>query len=444
MRRGQSTRAISLPGKQNGSNVGGTHGFKGGYVQFTLTNSTSLYLDLHSSCPPDLSNENAHQVQRADAPDDRCGSATPSKISLAVQVEEHDPVLLNDTEDKALRVAVGLQRTRDYTVRATLLNAPIGSPMATLDFGGIWMSKGGHLLRNQLNKGSPSGALLGQERNIEVVSALQFSRATDALSAYPVLLANAFNMSHSLVAIVEHCLTDVCPQGRPSIQNLYFRTSPSKARPLRMIPQHTNTVPTALILSLGLTDLDHFLASKRSSQEVSTYMDGFVHSYAEFITAIRSASQSYIMAAGQSIGGIDASYEYNSAPKTLPIFLLTPFTPNRRLRRLLGHGVSGVARSLQANGDKATTWVDTDGWLSVQDFPSTNNGNQSIEDLNELGHAKVAAMLSSHVCPYLRAECGLFKHDTFSGDLYVPSEAGLGKLMEDRKVTLIKDILGMS
>lgn len=427
--------------------MGGTHGLKGAYFQFTLTNSTSLYLDLLNGHLPDMSNETGHRVQRANVPDHQYRPSSPSGISLAVQIEERDPVLFSNTEDQTPRVAVDFQREKSYTVRATLLNPPFGSYMGTLDFRGIWLSKGGHLLPSRLNERSPPGTLSGRKGIIEVASALPFSRATDAVSAYPVLLAKAFNMSHSLVPALELCLTDVCPHGSSSLQSLYFRTSPSKTRPFGILPRHNKPMPTALILSLGLADFHHFLASERSSQEVSKYMDDFVHSYADFITAIRSASQNYVMAASvveQSMGGTDASYAYNSAPKTLPIFLLSPFTANRRLRRLLGHGVSTVARVLQADGDKATTWVDTDGWLSAQDFHAQNDSNPGLENINESGHAKVATILSTHVCPYLKAECNFSRHQTFTGDLYVPSEAGLGKLMEERKVTLIKDMLGMS
>lgn len=361
-------------------------------------------------------------------------------------MQDSDPMLFNNTSYQILRLATNLQRDRDYAVRITLLGNPIGSPVSTVNFEGIWLSKGGYLRSTQYTQASPR-ALLHQEANIEVISALPLSRVADAVSAYPVILASVLNISHSLVTTRDHCLSDVCPRGHPSIQSLYFRTGQPNARSFGPVHQHQTPLPTALIFSLGLSDFHHILDSDHSNKEVSKYIDSFVRSYAAFVTTIRSASQTTMMPmspAQQSMAEVDASYVYNSAPSTLPIFLLTPFTPNQRLRRRLGHGVSAVVRALQGNGDKATIWLDTEGWLSSQDFRTPHDSDQSTEDLTEAGHAKAAAYLSSHLCSYLKTDCNFFKHDTLRGNLYVPSEAGMGKLLEERKIALIKDTMSMS
>ena len=151
----------------------------------------------------------------------------------------------------------------------------------------------------------------------------------------------------------------------------------------------------------------------------------------------------------------EASFIYNSAPSTLPIFILTPFTPNKKLRRLLSHVIAETATKLQKDGDKSTFWLDTSNWQQQDDFiPSLKEDVAdklfaSVPGLTSAAHRKIAAYLTLHLCPYInvteneREACPFHKLDNYLGHLYVPEEASMGMLLEGRKIELVKSGLGL-
>lgn len=419
----------------------GTHRLQGAYVEFTITNSSALYLSLHDARQAQLLDNRGGIEQVDDSVNEGHASAAPSVPSLVVLVDDQGPVHFDGTGRGVLKVASALDLAGVHKIRVTLLNVASDTEWSVLGFEGVWVSKGGVLRSNQQNSGRSTMASVQQPRHIEILSTLRFAHVADATSAYPVLVASALNLSHSAIPVTKHCLTDVCQGINPSVQDIYFRSG----RPwgsFQSTRQSASPVPAALILSLGLSDFQYFLATDGSRQEVDRFIDSFVQDYVTFVTTIRTASQHVEQGTGQmgeSSLERDASYRYNSAPSTMPIFLLTPFTPSPRLRHLLGHATSAVARHVNTEGDLSTVWIDSEGWLSKHDFQ-----DEVGEDLSFLGHARVAANLAAHLCPYLQQHCPFPKRETVSGHVYIPAEAGMGKLLEDRKVTLIKEMLSMS
>jgi hypothetical protein len=154
-----------------------------------------------------------------------------------------------------------------------------------------------------------------------------------------------------------------------------------------------------------------------------------------------------------------------------------------------------VVNTVQKNGDKSTFWIDTSGWLTTEDFLLTQdddhetNASIKLEDrervhgksestatqlsLTSRAHRLISTHLSAHLCPYLSSHsshpphpstigntissspsfpslsslsasnpCPFNKHDNYLGHLYLPAEAGMDKMLEERKIELVKMFVG--
>lgn len=131
---------------------------------------------------------------------------------------------------------------------------------------------------------------------------------------------------------------------------------------------------------------------------------------------------------------------YNSAPATIPIFVVSPFAGE------LHHSTWKVVERLQAEGDKAVFWLDTSGWFCSADFETEVDGGIPKEErprLNIKGNQKAAVFLQAHLCHYLaqdQTQCPFLKHEAYSGKVFVPKDAELEKFMEESKVRKLKDL----
>ena len=229
-------------------------------------------------------------------------------------------------------------------------------------------------------------------------------------------------------------------------------------------------------------------ANSPSSHAINQFTTTFVQQYTSFVSAIRSTAYPYhspYITQQHGTLAVDASFTYNSAPSTLPIFLLTPLTPSKRLHRLLSHAVSQSVNALQAQGDKSTFWLDTSGWLTEKDFAKSSNNpkeEQSSNDQNRNpanitavrtltaeAHRQIAEYLADHLCPYLstrntpltltfsntataplasseelsaEAACPFSKYDNYLGNLYVPIEADISKMLEGTQNRACQEVFG--
>lgn len=372
-----------------------------------------------------------------------------SPACLVVELTDHDAVHFDRNAHGLLRIAAGLNRTTRYTMRATLLSGgrTLSANMAEVE--GIWLSKGGHLLPTQ-EEGDRYTLIASPHRShVEVLSAIRFSKPTAATSTYPIMMTTALNLSLAMISTARSCLTDVCPTKSSSIHDIYFRAGRPSGPRFWFSRRLSTSNLAAIVLSLGLSDFQHLLATNPSGREIDQHSDSFVQTYAEFITAVRLANKGYastVVEEGASSLARDASYLYNSLPGTLPIFVLTPFTSSRHLRRLLGHVTAAAVRQLNAEGDFSTIWIDTESWIPKDEFETQTNGtgDPMFEQLTLSGHARAATYLSTHLCPYLGQVCPFARYDTFGGHLYIPAEEAMGKLLEERKVTLIKEFMSIS
>ena len=464
--------------------------FPGSYAEFEIYNTTSLYVSLTNVLNDVNLDQKAHKIDTRQifilpAQESTTSSAA---ASLLIEINDGTSFYFNQTGHDVLVVSLELDSSIPHKIRITYLSPDEGA--GTLEFGGIWVDNGGHITAGRTNPPTDdalgvqvsSASLIGSpERHFEVVTSLTYADPPQVINSWPRRLAYDFNAHHAIFPTLSYCLTNTCPSSETLISDMYFRagtpvTSHSKI-PYRPGP----TPPSALVLDIGLLDYHAFLSSKPSSNAIKTFPNTFVQQYTGFISTIRSIAYPYhsrYLTRQHGTLAVDASFTYNSAPSTLPIFLMTPFTPSKRVHRLLSHALSEVVNTLQRQGDKSTFWIDTSGWLTQEDYidpaqsaeqeraPDTQNTQLSritpLPSLTSQAHRKIAKYLSHHLCPYLSPPtpksdtndtashlssasslCPFNKHDNYLGHLYLPTEAGMGKMLEERKVGLVKKFLGM-
>jgi hypothetical protein len=164
----------------------------------------------------------------------------------------------------------------------------------------------------------------------------------------------------------------------------------------------------------------------------------FEDAYVVFVQAIRRAAYPLHPAALHDYSSNADGFVYNSAPATIPIFVVSPFTGEMQ------HATQKVVEKLHSAGDKAVYWLDTSGWFSSSDFDievgHPGPGERS-ERLSSQGHRKAAVFLQAHLCHYLAqdpTQCPFLIHEAYTGKVFVPKNAELEKYMEESKVEKLK------
>jgi hypothetical protein len=164
----------------------------------------------------------------------------------------------------------------------------------------------------------------------------------------------------------------------------------------------------------------------------------FEDTYVRFIRSIRRAAYPLHPAAFHDYSKNADGFVYNSAPATIPIFVVSPFSGK------MAHSTQKVVERLQSEGDKAVFWLDTSGWFSLADFEANIDGRPSdgrAQHLNSLGNRKAAVFFHAHLCHYMAEEqsrCPFLKHEAYTGQVYVPKNAELDKLIEESKTRKLK------
>ena len=164
----------------------------------------------------------------------------------------------------------------------------------------------------------------------------------------------------------------------------------------------------------------------------------FEDAYVKFVQAIRRAAYPLHPAALHDYSSNADGFVYNSAPATIPIFVVSPFTGEMR------HATQKVVEKLHSEGDKAVYWLDTSGWFSSSDFDAEVDHHGSAERsvrLSRQGNRKAAVFLQAHLCHYLaqdQTQCPFLMHEAYTGKVFVPKNAELEKYMEESKVEKLK------
>ena len=414
-----------------------------------------------------------------------------------MQIDQDQPLYFNQTGHGVLLVSSTLKVASSHNIKIMYLGATEAESVLELE--GIWPDRSGHLRRSHTHVTNVDLGSHWEERapaapsrkHFEVVTALAYEDPLTAINAWPQRLATDLNASYAVFPTSNGCFTSTCSPTEVPLNDLYFRSGPPMTSHFQLPYRFGYPYPAALIFDVGLLDHRSFLSGSPSSHAINHFTATFVQQYTSFISLIRSTAyphhNPYVTQQHGSLA-VDASFTYNSAPSTLPIFLLTPFTPSKRLHRLLSHAVSETVNTLQAQGDKSTYWIDTSGWLTDEDFalPDKNpqQGQEELSDtihghpsnttslpsLTPHAHRKIATYLSHHLCPYLfpasvpsdptetnstttpllslvdttaGARCPFNKYDNYLGHLYVPLEADMSKMLEERKIELVKKFLAM-
>jgi hypothetical protein len=258
--------------------------------------------------------------------------------------------------------------------------------------------------------------------------------------------------------------------GVVTISDLFFRSGPPST-PHFLRPWSFKLYgPSVLILQLGLIDFVTFFSDEKNNNKhaVDKFTNDFVNLCVKYVRTIRKSAYplGWTSSSGRPWGPSvalqeqDGSYIYNSAPSTLPIFLMTPFSASRHfvtnkitLDRFVSNALSQVASTLQADGDKSTFWIDTSGWLdSEKDFVthSVNPSSAYYHPLTRVGNDKVARLLADHICPYIHdtggtagsataAKCPFDRYDHYLGNVYLPQDVDFDRAVLERKVATIKE-----
>lgn len=131
-------------------------------------------------------------------------------------------------------------------------------------------------------------------------------------------------------------------------------------------------------------------------------------------------------------------------PACIPIFIMRP------LRGQLEHATQSVARQLRADGDTCVFWLDTSGWLDVDN--TTSDGRDFIVDesktpatweLTARGNQRVATFLQMHICRYLAqdgAQCSFLPPEIYQGKVFNPETVTLDRHTERSRERKLKEL----
>lgn len=260
---------------------------------------------------------------------------------------------------------------------------------------------------------------------------------------------------------------------RTTVSHLFFRSGPPGTTLFGRPWTFTTYGPSVLILQLGLSDFTAFFSDpkNRNNHSREQFIVEFVNAYAKFLKTIRRTAYPFNSAsllADRRNPTDDPTYISNSAPSTLPIFLIAPFSASKHfitkkttLDRIINDALSRVAQTVHADGDVSTFWVDTTGWLDRErDFGDALDGggvdfegqlNRNDTPTRMLTHAanlKVSTLLWDHICPYIEPEnttlsekekCPFDRRDKYVGNVYLPQDAEVERTVLERKISRIKE-----
>ncbi|KIW17269.1 hypothetical protein PV08_04460 [Exophiala spinifera] len=484
--------------------------FPGSSVEIILTNTRSISLSLNnavsSSQPPvgDGVHENLDHSNLRPITSDHKAS---EPVNLVVQLNNTYTTFTN------ARAIVPVASDLDPRTRYSLKVRHMGGPNATegvLEFHGIWVENVTHDTKIQSHRtkdvssrqrtgaaqtvqpakkkpaieiltSETEGFSISKEESLEDTILTRISTWYEQLgSAHGI---DTITMSTKALGLLPSSHTRTT-----TISHLFFRSGPAGTHLFGRPWTFATYRPSILILQLGLTDFTTFFSdpTNRDRHARDQFVNDFVNAYVKFLKTIRRTAYPFDPAslpADRRNRIVDPTYLSNSAPSTLPIFLVAPFsasthfvTKDTRLERIINDALSRVAQAVRADGDISTFWIDTTGWLDPKrDFDTHGIKNQlnqlnqndahdvdgesqmdhqnetHLPTLSHAAHLKVSTLLWDHVCPYIisdndattttangKTECPFDRRSTYMGNVYLPQDVEVERTVLERKINRIK------
>lgn len=461
--------------------------FTGSNIEFVVQNTSSVVLGLANlRNAPKLETQVDDHYNRVVLTPARAKTVACGPVDVLVTVNDTARIQRLDGIYASSALIQGLDRVAAHKIRVKLLHS---TPQDTIHLDRVLLEEGGSLLhgpqsstwndlsspsQNQLSTNFSQRIKQSRRKIIEVVASTPFSDAwlpnrkdtVQYSESWSNLLEGRFtNTAVSVLPLPnDTCLTHLCQTSTtmaPQVKDVYFRAgSPGTELHKRLwSPSWTESIPSALVMMLGSADVDMFLRKTNGTKhQTFQFIEGFAHSYANLIRMIRrTAYSSSTLNVAQGFNQevledeVDESYLYNSASSSVPIFLVLPPFPasekSRYVRTIFSQTLRKVLNELKWHiGDEKTFVVDTADWFEEQNF--ILNDPEPGFGLSQSGHVKFAYHLSLHLCHYLvnrdpsklSSKCPFDRHDEYFGNLYVPETAGLGKMIEERKVAKMKEV----
>ncbi|KAI1626811.1 hypothetical protein EDD37DRAFT_229771 [Exophiala viscosa] len=477
-----------------------------------VTNTTSIHLSLNNRIlvpREDSKHANTQEDNRLILRPARGDVTVSPEVSFMLQLD-NSQVYRTERASGTVKVVSQLDPDKKYKIRVTHLGGP-DSTNAVLEFEGIWVdipTASAEEDRALANSTATRAVLLDPllpdvstedrlpekkpyptlpRRTIEILTSEttmesiaeedlgeQSEKAVEIMNSRVNVWYNRLSTTNAVdTAIVPTGDLRLLPATESSItvQDLFFRSGPPETTHFARPWSFPSYQPSVLILQLGLLDFVDFYSdpANHNRHAVGQFINDFAKAYVELIQTIRRAAYPFDTTSMSSSFSFeqqdDGSYVYNSAPSTLPIFLIAPFsasrrlvTKNTRLDWVISSALRQVVSIVQAEGDTSTFWIDTTGWLDhKEDFIQPDTDSSSPQErqpqrlLSQYANFKVASMLSDHICPYVQGDnedgeranaaehCPFNHYSNYQGGVYLPQDVDLDRASLERKIARIKE-----
>ena len=473
-----------------------------------VTNTTSLYIVLNNVYVPepgsadDSENEEDNYSHRVELRPLAERSKASKQVSLVMEIEG-ERVLGVERASSILPVAESLDPSKKYKVRITYMGCHFdcSHPDEAVEFEGVWLDRPASLKTVLSSFNSITQAAVGKmlPHNESYSDTLHQDASTRALHR-PVIelvtaepdcdlasmanwrgdttatlaeerVGNWYNiigarLSAGVVIVPTRLLTMMPSEdSAETVKHLFFRSGPVDSVHFSRPWAFATYQPSVLVLQLGLVDFVEFFREKKNANKhsVSRFTQDYVDAATNFIRTIRANAYPFHPPSNADTSN-DGSYIYNSAPSTLPIFLIVPFSARHKfvtkkltLHKFISDALSQVTSVLQAEGDKSTYWMDSTGWLDPrEDFvreDDEDHGDLAPTRLTAAANIKVASLLAEHLCPYVRpdnsplgqifGDCAFDRYDNYLGNVYLPTDVEFDRAMLERKIERIKQTFNL-
>ena len=440
--------------------------FPGAYFDLTVKNASTIYIFLNNAPKTSRVNETTKMDQfrhmNLKTLDDRAEAAAP--IALSATTCNGNIIHFESSQNGLLSIHLDLSPGQAECSLRISHAGGLSQGAGVLEFKGVWLPTGA-TLQSQATPGSERGAASAMateiyprlstphRKTIELLtdsSDYVFEGSTLHAMGWLAQVAARFDADQVKIPAHGHCLTEACSKTLAlgiTTKDLFFRAGPPGTTLFARPWNFRHYVPDVLIIDLGTVDNKWFMQlinengqsrmkPKESRQSRDNFVSAFVSAYVALIQQIRQTAYPLHPSNRHQYTSDGDGYTFNSAPSTLPIFVMRPLDGSFEQATL------SVVEQMQKDGDKSVYWIDTSGWLSEVDYNLEGN-DRSSQPFSPAVQAKVASFMDAHLCHYLGPQperCPFLRRDNYFGSVYVPPAAELDKIIEESKTEKLLDL----